>query len=225
MTTMTFKALGALLLYPEPSLLDALPEIVETIEDERLLDEPALDGLRRLSVEMTSAKPLEAEERYVALFDRGRHTSLHLFEHVHGESRDRGQAMIDLQERYQRHGLQLAERELPDYLPAVLEYLSQIPLDEARGTLSECAHILEALRERLTTMDSAYAAVFEALISIAGTAGTSDEQLSDAEPDLDETWDEPPVIFGPAAACGAGRRGDASVMHFVPRHQPGKERP
>jgi nitrate reductase delta subunit len=226
MTTMTFKALGALLMYPEPLLLDALPEIVETIEGERLLDEPTLDGLRRLSVTLTAAEPLEAEERYVALFDRGRQTSLHLFEHVHGESRDRGQAMIDLQEVYRKHGLLLAEHELPDYLPAVLEYLSQIPLDEARTMLGECRHILHALQERLSTLDSDYAAVLTALLEIAGDVDADSDALpAHAQLDLDEAWDEEPVVFGPAAACSARAANQPSVVRFVQKQQLGKELP
>lgn len=66
--------------------------------------------------------PLDARAQYSELFDRGRATSLLLFEHVHGESRDRGRAMVDLLAQYEQHGLQLNSRELPDHLPLYLEY-------------------------------------------------------------------------------------------------------
>ena len=59
-----------------------------------------------------------------------RRLSLHLFEHVHGESRDRGQAMVDLKAMYENAGL-FVTRELPDYVPLLLEFLSTQPRPEA----------------------------------------------------------------------------------------------
>jgi len=161
------RALGALLSYPRPELLAALPEIREVLADSRLLDTVRSQHLERLITDLSDGDPLELEERYVSLFDTGRATCLWLFEHVHGESRDRGQAMVDLKGVYERAGFHLSANELPDYLPAVLEYLSYRELAEAREMLSDCAHILRKIGERLASRNSPYAAVFEALLVIA----------------------------------------------------------
>jgi nitrate reductase molybdenum cofactor assembly chaperone NarJ/NarW len=198
------KALAALLAYPTAELIAALTEIGSAIASDRRLGRGAKQGLQRLIDSLRAPDPLEAEERYVALFDRGRRTSLHLFEHVHGDSRDRGQAMVDLQQMYARGGLRLAGSELPDYLPAVLEYLSTRPMPEVREMLDDCAHILRAIGEALADRESAYAAVFAALLEVAGAkglaAGKSRREPQAEEKSLDEEWAEEPVVFGPAAA-------------------------
>ena len=128
----SLKALGVLLAYPSAELRAALPEIAAALEADRRLGEPALAALRELVAELTGGDAMDLEERYVGLFDRGRLTSLNLFEHVHGESRERGPAMVDLKQLYQRAGLRMTTRELPDYLPALLEFLSLRPEPEAR---------------------------------------------------------------------------------------------
>ena len=92
---------------------------------------------------------LDAEESYVALFDRGRATSLHLFEHVHGDSRARGQAMVELQALYAKAGLEPSGNELPDYLPMMLEYLSLREEAEVKDMLGDCAHIVRAIGQAL----------------------------------------------------------------------------
>src|SRR5215469_7423349 len=165
------RALGALLTYPRQELRAALPEIHDVLANSMLLDAVRRQHLERLIADLSAGDPLELEERYVSLFDTGRATCLWLFEHVHGESRDRGQAMVDLKGIYERGGFQLAANELPDYLPAVLEYLSYRELTEARDMLGDCAHILRKVGERLASQGSPYAAVFDALLAIAAQSG------------------------------------------------------
>jgi nitrate reductase delta subunit len=198
---MTFKVLGALLTYPNQALLDALPELYAAIVEEGALDRRHRAALKGLMHWMASMQPLEIEETYVDLFDRGRATSLHLFEHVHGESRDRGQAMVGLKAQYRKAGLHLASSELPDYLPVVLEYLSMRPIEEARDMLADCAHILRALGHQLAQRQRPYAAVLDAALALAGEPGISTGEAAEApkEKSLDEEWAEEPVIFGPAA--------------------------
>jgi nitrate reductase molybdenum cofactor assembly chaperone NarJ/NarW len=118
-----FRALAALLAYPEPELIAALPQIRREVAGDR--------GLLGLLGEFDHLPLHELQERYVELFDRSRALSLHLFEHVHGESRDRGQAMVDLARTYASRGVQVADNELPDYLPAFLEFLSLLPAPAA----------------------------------------------------------------------------------------------
>jgi nitrate reductase delta subunit len=157
----------------------------------------------------------------VALFDRGRTTSLHLFEHVHGDSRERGQAMVDLKEIYGRSGYVLSANELPDFLPAVFEYLSQRPEAEAKDMLGECAHILRTVGEALQDRGSGYSAVLAAALAMVGepglAAGRADRPAA-REKAIDEDWVEEPVIFGPAGAAGCGvPRPRTAVMQFTPR--------
>ena len=184
------RALAALLAYPSEELLAALPEISLEIE--------GADGLLD---ELVNLPLIELEERYVSLFDRSRALSLHLFEHVHGESRDRGQAMVDLQSMYQARGLSVADHELPDYIPAFLEYLSLLDADEARGLLQDTAHILRTLGDRLAERGSRYAEVFAALLELAGEPGLTKAiaQRSSTEESaaaLDAQWMDPQVTFG-----------------------------
>ena len=130
------RALGALLSYPQEEIRQALPEIAEAIRASQMIPAPQREDLLTLIDEL-AGDLLKVEERYVELFDRGRAASLHLFEHLHGEGRDRGQAMVDLKRLYERAGYELSSRELPDYLPVVLEYLSCRDLRETRELLGD----------------------------------------------------------------------------------------
>jgi nitrate reductase delta subunit len=233
--TVTLKALGALLTYPGPALREALPEIGAALEAEGLVGRKTRHAVRELAEEIAAGDPLEMEERYVSLFDRGRRTSLHLFEHVHGDSRDRGQAMVDLAGVYERAGFRLAANELPDFLPVMLEYLAHRPLAEARDMLVDCAHILRSVGETLAGNDCRYGAVFAALLEIAGEPGLKPGRPrvpQEEEKPLDEEWAEEPVIFGPAARmtlsttagtqpCGVGPAAAPSVRgtnaSFLPK--------
>ncbi|MCP1336599.1 nitrate reductase molybdenum cofactor assembly chaperone [Futiania mangrovi] len=213
---MTLKALSALLTYPGRELQAAIPEIRAALASDGLLGPRDVRALGPLLDELERDDLYALEERYVALFDRSRTLSLNLFEHVHGESRDRGGAMVDLLETYRAGGYAPVGNELPDHLPILLEFLSVRPLAESRAILADAAHILEALRVRLDRRGSDYAAVFAALTRIAGAtpdadalAGLSNE--AEEDPDdlaaLDATWEEAQVTFGPDpnAGCPATR--------------------
>ena len=200
----TFKILSALLSYPDAAIQEAAGDFRAILAEEGLL--PAGQQLRlgHLIDQIAQRDLYDLQERYVDLFDRSRALSLHLFEHVHGESRDRGQAMVDLKALYARKGLEISAQELPDYLPLFLEYLSLLPIEEARDLLGQPKHVLEALRDRARKRKSLYAAVFRALVTLAAdtaAAGQDDIQTEDDDPDdleaLDEIWAEDPVEFGP----------------------------
>jgi len=214
---MTFRALGALLTYPGRELVEALPEIAGVLEGSKLLGRAEKQRLADLVSELQRADAYEREERYVAVFDRGRAISLHLFEHVHGDSRERGQAMVDLGQVYEHAGFHLAENELPDYLPAVLEYLSCRSMADAREMLGDCAHILRKVGERLAGRGSRYATVFDAILNVAGEAGLDWSRTPPPEPEpaTDDDWAEAPA-FGPASGPGSNRRPQIAVMQFVP---------
>lgn len=207
--TNAFKALSALLSYPTAELKEAAPEIRSLINADTDIPKWAASKLLAFVDEIGTHDLYELQERYVFLFDRTRSLSLHLFEHVHGESRDRGQAMVDLRALYERAGLEVDARELPDFLPLFLEYLSLRPRDEARALLKEPLAIVAALRERLVKRSSPYAAVFRALEHLSGAdpAPRALDELRKAPDDdasdlkaLDAAWEDAPVEFGPGEA-------------------------
>lgn len=205
----TYRALAALLSYPTPDLQAATEEIAATLTAEALV--PAAQPLLQ---ELATQDIYDLQERYVSLFDRGRAVSMHLFEHVHGESRDRGQAMADLLNLYTSHGLETTAGELPDYLPLFLEFLSLLPAEEARELLAEPAGILRALAERLATRDASYATLMTAIANLAQAPAVGTSDIPDDDPNdlaaLDATWEEAAVRFGPGPGealdtCGPDR--------------------
>ncbi|MEO7151358.1 MAG: nitrate reductase molybdenum cofactor assembly chaperone [Burkholderiaceae bacterium] len=212
----TLRVLAALLGYPDERLRGHLPEMRALLRGERVLTPSRLAELDALMDRLQRADALDAQADYVELFDRGRSTSLHLFEHVHGDSRDRGPAMIDLGQTYATAGLNLAEGELPDYLPAVLEFVSTQPPREARAFLGEMAHIFNAIFGALQGRDTAYASVLGALIELAGEKARP--VTPPAEPPLDESWAEP-VVFDGCSTQGQARPGQPQPIRIVrPSH-------
>ncbi len=194
-----FKAFAALLTYPSEEMRQALPEISVVIASSPLVGAKEKQKLAELIAELGEGDLLAAEERYVDLFDRGRALSLNLFEHLHGEGRDRGAAMVDLKRLYDDAGFELVTRELPDYLPVVLEYLSQRDVAEARDMLADCAHILTSIARSLIARQSRYAAVLQALIVIAGEEPVDATGIKPVKPpahELDYDWVEQPAFAG-----------------------------
>ncbi len=211
----TFKVLSALLSYPSDELIAAAAEFSAIIEAENLIPKRQRAALDVLIDEIAQGEVYDLQERYGLLFDRSRSLSLHLFEHVHGESRDRGQAMVDLRAMYDRAGLTIAANELPDYLPLFLEFLSTQNVADAYELLGQPAHILAAIAERLAKRQSSYKVIFDALVAMSAEAPQREavaELLRSPDPDpmdlaaLDAAWEEEEVRFGPGAqgqgACG-----------------------
>jgi nitrate reductase molybdenum cofactor assembly chaperone NarJ/NarW len=202
-----FRALSALLSYPSEEMRRALPEIADVIRAAPIVAPAERRGLLDLVDELSYGDQLTAEERYVDLFDRGRALSLHLFEHLHGESRDRGEAMVELKQLYEKAGFELSARELPDYLPVVLEYLSCREFAEAREMLADCAHILTTIGRSLVARRSRYAAVLQVLIAIAGESPIDVAKVPPVKERtevLDRDWAEEPAFAG---APGSASRG------------------
>lgn len=194
-----FRVFSALLSYPNAEMRAALPELAGVIVAEPMLTQIDRTDLAGLIGELGQGDLLDAEERYSDLFDRGRALSLHLFEHLHGDSRDRGSAMVELKELYQAAGYELASTELPDYLPVVLEYLSCRDVGEAREMLADCAHILKVIGRALIARRSPYAAVIQALLGIAGEEriDAAKVPLANERPDaIDKEWREEPAFAG-----------------------------
>lgn len=215
----TYKALSAVLSYPTIEFQEAAGELIMALNVERLLPAMHRAAVGALVQDIADGDLLDAQSAYVDLFDRTRSLSLHLFEHVHGQSRDRGQAMVSLLERYRQAGLDIAANELPDYIPLFLEFLALQTPAEARALLAEPAHIMAALGERLKKRSSAYACVLEALVALAQihpdaqTLAELREESVENPHDLaaiDRAWEETEVRFGPgdAASDSCPRVGD-----------------
>ena len=205
----TFKALGALLDYPTPELQIALDEVEQAIVEERALPAGELDGVRALIERLRRSDIMDAQEYWIGLFDRSKRLALHLYEHSYGESRDRGQAMVNLALTYRMNGFELNAAEMPDYLPLFLEFLSVIPEVHARRYLTDAVEIIEALRIRLEERDSTYAAVLAALVTLASrdVDDAEVEAILAGEPEdpadleaLDKEWAEEPVDFSAGSA-------------------------
>ena len=208
----SLRVLAALLSYPDAGMRGYLPDMREILHGECVLTAARQAELDALIDSLVGAEPLDTEADYVQLFDRSRNTSLHLFEHVHGDSPERGPAMIDLAQTYEKAGLYLAPGELPDYLPAVLEFVSTQPPREARAFLGEIARILNALFNALHERKSPYASVLSALLELAGEQAQAVKPV--AEPLLDESWAEPPVFDG-CSSQGQARPGQPQPIHLV----------
>ena len=211
------KIISLLLSYPDEELQQSGNLIRATLDQLSDLDASEIVGLKSLVSAISDRDIYEVQEDYVLLFDRTRSLSLHLFEHVYGENRDRGQAMVDLKDMYDQAGFEIDVHEMPDYLPMFLEFLSTRSDEEARHLLGETLHIISAIRQRLQKRGSVYAAAFVALESLSGKR--ADEALTaeiinrkEDDPNdleaLDRIWEEEAITFGGNQgenACGPDR--------------------
>jgi nitrate reductase delta subunit len=229
----TLKVLSALLTYPTPELIGAADELAAVLDAEKLLPKAERAGLQALIDDLASGDLLEAQERFILLFDRTRALSLHLFEHVHGESRDRGQAMVDLIKLYEDGGYTPTTKELPDFLPLFLEYAATRLPAEAIELIGQPGHVIAALRERLAKRSSPYAAIFASLLALAKVKPDRETLARllaepDPEPDdleaLDAAWEEEEVLFGPGAAAeDCGKDALSAKLRQARRPAPGLE--
>lgn len=208
---LTLRALAALLGYPTAELQAHAAEVRQAIEREQMLSHAERRRLEPLLRRLKTEDLLDVQAVYSELFDRSRSLSLHLFEHVHGDSRERGQAMIDLGRQYIDSGFLLEANELPDFVPVFLEYASCLPPREASETLGQPAHVFAALAERLDRRGSDYASIFHALVALAGVRPDADAlaEIARNTPEddparIDEEWEEAPVSFSSGGAHEMG---------------------
>ena len=213
----TLRVLARLLSYPGTALRAHLPELRQALAGEGVLTDARLAELDALMESLARRPALDVEADYVELFDRGRSTSLHLFEHVHGDSRERGPAMIDLAQTYEKAGLYLAQGEMPDYLPVALEFTSTQPPREARAFLAEMAHILNAIFAALQQRRSPYASILGALLELAGETAQPVKVVPDEA--MDDIWQEPPAFDG-CSSKGQASPGQPQPIHMVRKPRP-----
>jgi len=225
----TLKALSLTLSYPTAELQQAMSEIGAVLAADPRIAPDTRAALKALTDGLGQGDLFDVQESYVMLFDRSRTLSLNLFEHVHGESRDRGGAMVSLIETYREGGFEPATSELPDHLPVLLEFLSTRPTRDAQDILADAAHILDALAARLGRRESGYAAAFAALLQLSGSEADR-ETVADmlAQPDddptdleaLDSVWEETEVTFGPDPNAGCPQVRDMLALMDKPAANP-----
>lgn len=189
----TFKVLSLLLSYPQTEWVNELSLMEVLLEEERVSNGAAKQHLIVLFQALRTQTLLESEQIYVGTFDRNPSHSLHLFEHIHGESRDRGSAMVNLIEEYRKHGLDMDADELPDYVPLFLEYLSQLPNQDASKMLGEAVDVLALIGRKLKGNSSPYHSVFAVLEGMSPVAAQALPEVPIRE--MEETI----IQFGPAA--------------------------
>jgi len=202
----TFKILGLLMSYPEADWLRHLDECKSLLQEEGLLPAKPMKAVLCLIDRLQTADPISLQENYVATFDRGRAHSLHLFEHIHGESRDRGQAMVNLAQAYAEKGLLIEGGELPDYLPLFLEFLSCCKPDEAFGLLGEPIDVIATIGTRLRQRGSSYAGLFESVVALSAVRPRRDRvsgmlastPVDDSLEALDREWEEAGAFAPPS---------------------------
>ncbi|MFC3024499.1 nitrate reductase molybdenum cofactor assembly chaperone [Vibrio zhugei] len=223
---LSLRIISRLLEYPSDELWQHCDELVAAISRCTELSDVQRDTLRRWIGEYRQQALFDAQAQYCGLFDRGRSLSLLLFEHVHGQSRDRGQAMIDLLNQYQQVGLELNAKELPDHLPLYLEYLAVVEPSEAVQGLDDIVPIVSLLGERLKHRHSRYADLMVLLLELASLdvnlASICDKVRQEARDDtpqaLDQVWEEEQVTFIGNASCDAQTK--QHQRRFADRIQP-----
>lgn len=208
------RVISRLLDYPDESLVDDEAAMCNIIWQSPL-HELTQERLQQFIWKQLDRDLLDVQSEYDGLFERGRSLGLWLFEHVHGESRDRGQAMVDLLNQYREAGLEISQQELPDYIPLFLEFLATQGETNAREGLREVEHILGLLQARLEKRDSHYAILMTALLELAHSKvdlvevkqRVASEERDDTQKALDRAWEEEEINFmGQQSSCGTGHK-------------------
>ena len=200
----TYKILSLLLSYPSEELQEFLPEAIKELTAEGLLGADQMVGVSEFAEQWGRRDLMDWQAEYVQLFDTGKAASLYLFEHLKGESKDRGQAMVDLMEHYRSRGMQLSSSELPDFLPVFLEFLSSLPQEEAAETLSGAVNVISLIHGRLAAKNNIYRHIHGAIVYLSATApelpAGSVLSVADETENPDRSYDEP-VSFGNVNPC------------------------
>lgn len=182
-----YKALSVLLSYPQEAWVSQIGHIAQ-----KLNENPQAQALAAPLISHLSSNDLiTLQENYVLTFDRNPAHALHMFEHIHGEEKTRGQALIDLQNEYQRFGFMHHAQELPDYLPLFLEFLALIPTHDAHKLLDEAIHVIAHIGNKLKSIGSPYSGLFDLLQKLSTVKA---QKLSEAPV---HTMDEALVTFSP----------------------------
>lgn len=168
----TLKLCSLLLCYPDAELLMARSSLAAAAGQDVV--PPARAALRRFCEWWVGTDPLALQQHYVETFDLDKRCSLYLTFYGEGDKRSRGAALLRLKRLYRAAGLPLAGSELPDFLPAMLEFAATVPDGRGRIILHEHRAALELLRLSLRDRQTPYADVLEAVQQTLGEVPAAD---------------------------------------------------
>ncbi|HFL8824138.1 MAG TPA: nitrate reductase molybdenum cofactor assembly chaperone [Candidatus Azoamicus sp. OHIO1] len=200
----TYKIFSTLLSYPSNEFKECISSIIPILKEENLLSEDCIDKLAVFIDYINCSNLLDLQENYVSIFDRQKRFSLYLFEHIHGDARERGMAMVDLKNLYKASDFDIDSNiELPDYIPVFLEYLSLMPKEKSSILLGEIINIIAVIGRRLQLFNSLYYIIFDLLEYLSNFK--SDKKIIDGVildrlndkidcSKVDEEWEEPKVF-------------------------------
>lgn len=200
-----YKILSLLLSYPSEELQQFLRDAEDELKREALLKEEILKEISVFVQHFQKMDIIDWQAHYVQLFDNSRSASLYIFEHLKGDSKDRGQAMVDMTGFYREQGLDLSQNELPDYVPVFLEFLSTLDQRKAAEYLSIPINIIQRVYIALSDSNNPYKYILNAVISLSEKAPDHEavqKMIKAQKPmDFDKEYAEAPVIFGSDNAC------------------------
>ena len=199
----TYKIFSILLSYPTEELKKSVDDMTDILKYDRLLSHQDIKFINNLISFIKNNDLLYLQEYYVSIFDRKKDFSLYIFEHIHGDSRERGMAMVDLKDFYKKSDLSVLTNELPDYLPLFLEYMSLISENEAKSLIGEIVNIIAILSRKLNIINSDYSylfAIIEKLSDVKCDNNLIDKIIlkfdssSQSDINVDDDWKEPKVF-------------------------------
>lgn len=170
----TQQICSVLLRYPEAELYDLLPLVSDQLRS--LPPEVAVD-LQAFLGHVSTTDLMELQRHYVEMFDMRRKCSPYLTYWTHGDTRNRGMALLHFKQAYHRAGLTIDERELPDHLAVVLEFAAAGDLDLGNALLSEHRRVIGLLHQALEASRSPYAYVLAAVAATTTELTPEDEML------------------------------------------------
>jgi nitrate reductase molybdenum cofactor assembly chaperone NarJ/NarW len=161
-----YKLLSVLLSYPDRRLIEGEDELTEAIA--ALPPSRQKTAIERFWSYWQGASPTERAQHYVETFDFNRGTrasgsGLYLSFYLQGDKRQRGMSLLHLKRLYAAAGFHLEGKELPDYLPVILEFAGFAPPGYGETILADLRPALEAVRESLHDLGSPYAHLLDAL--------------------------------------------------------------
>lgn len=214
---LVWRICALLLDYPHARTLVMLPDVATALQE---IPAPARDSLREFVDYAQRTDPLDLASHYVATFDMRRRSSLHLTYYAYGDTRKRGGALLMMKQAYRAAGVHMNDDELPDYLPAVLEFASTVDARAGGRILARHRAVLELLRLSLHDSESPYAAVLDALcatlrpltttdraeIRVLAAEGPPEEEVGLDPYAIDPTLSEPEMLPAPSFPAATGGR-------------------
>jgi nitrate reductase delta subunit len=190
--------------YPDAEVADSRDALAAEIA--ALPGSPVREALERFLAGWSGdATALAA--RYVETFDLRRRASLALTYYAHGDTRERGMALLRLKKLYRAAGLTLESAELPDHLPVMLAFAALAPEGYGEALLAEHRPAIELLRLSLYDAGSPYAHVLDAVAACLPALTVSERsevaRLAREGPPEEAVGLEP---YGPPEAMPAGAR-------------------